>query len=52
MSGALHGNERVGPLTVMAALRLMVKAADCVAKDCHDSGANTQEYICINVIYM
>jgi hypothetical protein len=35
----------------MAALRLMVKAADCVAKDCHDSGTNTQEYMYKRYIY-
>eukprot|EP00980_Cylindrotheca_fusiformis_P022569 scaffold9441_cov101-Cylindrotheca_fusiformis.AAC.1 len=34
-SGALHGNERVGPTAVMEAARLLLEAATCEAAD-HD----------------
>ena len=32
VSGALHGDERIGPVTALETARLLVKAAACVAK--------------------
>jgi ribosomal protein L3 len=39
LSGAVHGDERVGPVTVLEAIKLMVQAAKCVKDNCQDSGA-------------
>jgi hypothetical protein len=38
LSGTVHGNERVGPPTVLATITLLAKAADCVRRKCNDSG--------------
>ena len=44
-SGALHGNERVGPTSVMEAVTLLLEAATCEAKPMKDGAHNVQAEI-------